>query len=481
MINMKRYCIHVSRLRHGATGKAPAPAPAPAPALVWVLALIVLGPSVGADDWNQYLGNDRDGVWKESNVSLDLEKNPPRLAWTTKIGSGYTGPAVADGKVYLMDWIAPPYKPEPLEPGANINFVTAEIHGKERMLCLNAVTGDIIWAHSYDETYTSVYTYAIGPRATPLVEGKSVYALGAEGQLSCYHADRGVPSWTRNIIESFKYPVPEWGTASQPILYKDLLIIIAGGEGSTVIALDKHTGKLVWKSLTAQKPGYGSPVITTINGREMVLIWHGESVNALDPSSGKLIWTVPFKPAYGMAIAAPVVDKDLIYIMGFNAVSGAIRVGPDGSSASIAWGPSPRLGVAGVFNTPYLNNGKIYSGGRRGLFRCVDMKSGERIWDESKALLKKDGSGRGGWLSAFTVHHAPSGKTLILNDHGELVVTSLSESGLVEHGRMELINPTHWVGGRMLVWSHPAFANGRIFYRNDKEIRCWDFSTPEIK
>lgn len=430
-----------------------------------------------AEDWPRYLGREIDGIWKETDVSLDIENHPPRLAWTTKIGGGYSGPSVAGGNVYVMDLIAKPYRPEKLETGENINFVRGNIPGEERMICLDEKTGKIKWIHKYPQTYTSTYTYAIGPRSTPLVDGDLVFALGAEGQLTAYRSKPGIPVWTRNLISDFKFRVPDWGTATHPIIYKNLLICIAGGDGSTVVAFNKETGEIVWKSLSAKNPGYGTLVIKKINGVESLLVWHGESVNALDPNSGEIHWTVPFKPAYGMSVAAPVVWEDLIYVMGFSAKSGTIKVSDDGKDAELIWGPSPRLGVAGVFNTPYIEDGIIYSGGRRGKFKCVHMRTGETLWENSTALLKEDGSGKGSWLSAFTIHHQPSGHTLILNDHGELIVSKLTPESFQEKGRMQIIQPTHLVSGRKLVWSHPAFANGKIYCRNDQEIRCWDFST----
>lgn len=448
------------------------------PLLIIFFCVIVSNIS-NAEDWPQYLGKNAEGVWKESGISLNLEKHPPKLAWTREIGSGYTGPSVAEGKVFLMDRKADEYKPGQLSPGTNINFERAEIPGGERIVCLDEKSGQILWVYSYAQTYTSAFPYAIGPRSTPLYDGELVYALGAEGQLTACDVKRGFPSWTRNLIKSFKFKVPDWGTASHPILHKDLLICIAGGDGSTVVAFDKKTGSVVWKALSAKQPGYGTLVIREIHDKEVLLVWHGESVNALNPNTGDIYWTVPFQPHYGMAISPPMVIDDLIYVMGFNAKSGVIKVPSGGQSPSLLWGPSPRLGVAGVFNAPYVKDGYVYSGGRRGQFKCIKLETGERIWEDPTPLLKKDGTGKGAWQSAFTIHHQPSEKTLILNDHGELIVSKLSPDGYIEEGRMQIIEPTHLVSGRTLVWSHPAFANGRIYCRNDKEIRCWDFNVTD--
>lgn len=446
--------------------------------LVFALVLLSSLPLAG-DDWPQYLGADRDAVWREAGVELDFSKRAPRLLWSSPLGSGYAGPAVSEGRVFLMDRQARPYVPQKLEPGTNINFVRARIPGRERVLCLKESDGELLWEHSYEANYSSVFPYAIGPRTTPLVYKGMVYTLGAEGHLHAYTADRGRLVWARNLLADYEFETPHWGTAGHPLVHKDLLICVVGGQGSTVVAFDRKTGEEKWKALNAREAGYGTPVIETINGHRQLLVWDAENVNGLDPDTGALHWSVPFKPEYGMAIGAPRVWKDLVFVMGFNNKSGAVRVAPDGRSARLVWGRNLRKGVAGVMNTAWTSGGYIYSGGQRGLFRCVKMESGERVWATPQPLLKADGSGRGPWPHAFTIHHEPTGLTLIFNDHGEMISARLSPEGYEELARTRIIDPTHRVAGRLLVWSHPALANGRVYCRNDKEVRCWDLGVPK--
>lgn len=440
-------------------------------------ALLFLITSSQAEDWPQYLGPGRDAVWREQKVELDFVKRPPRQVWSVPAGSGYAGPSVADGRVFVMDRLAKPYIAGKLKPGSNVNFVRARIPGKERVRCLRETNGEVLWEHSYEADYSSVYPYAIGPRTTPLVHKGMVYTLGAEGHLHAYSAEDGKVVWQRNILKEYEFETPLWGTAGHPLVEGDLLICPVGGEGSTVVAFDRRSGKEKWKALNAREAGYGTPVIETVNGHRQLLVWDAENLNGLDPESGKVFWSVPFKPEYGMAIGAPRVWKDLIFVMGFNNKSGVIRVAADGQSARLVWGRNIRKGVAGVMNTAWTSGGYIYSGGQRGLFRCVRMETGERIWETRQPLLRADGSGRGPWPHAFTVHHEPSGQTLIFNDHGEMISARLSPDGYQEVARTLIIDPTHTVAGRLLVWSHPALANGRVYCRNDREIRCWDLGS----
>lgn len=434
-----------------------------------------MGLSALADDWPHFLGPHGDTSIREEGIRTEFPDSGLPLLWERAVGGGYSGPAVVGDRVFVMDRIAEPYDPDKTE--GNPNFIRAEIPGKERVRALHANTGKVLWEHVYDCPYSTVYLYAIGPRCTPTVDGERVYTLGAEGDLHCFQAASGEVLWQRSFKDDYGLEVPEWGCAAHPLVYKNLLVCIVGGDGSTVVAFDKHTGEERWRALSASKPGYCPPVIATIHSLDQLLVWHGDGVGSLEPSTGKEYWFAKVKPLYGMSIGAPRVHHDLIHVMGFKGVSAAMRVAPDNRSAEVLWGPDLRMGVAGVLNTAHLDEeGYLYSAGGRGEFQCVDIRTGERLWETSLPLQNARGERTGAWPSAFSFHHPSSGRTFLYNDHGELITAELSTQSYQEISRTTLIEPTHAVGGRMLVWSAPAFANQRIYVRNDQEIRCYDLS-----
>ncbi|MCP3692877.1 MAG: PQQ-binding-like beta-propeller repeat protein, partial [Planctomycetaceae bacterium] len=201
--------------------------------------LLCLGfaPVLQAEDWPQWLGPRRDATWREDGIIDKFPANGPPLRWKTKLGGGYSGPAVAAGRVFVMDRQTPDTNLADAKllhdgpPPRNINFLRKLLPGKERVVCLNEADGKILWVHQWDCPYTTVAAYAIGPRATPTVDGDRVYALGAEGNLVCLGAPDGNVIWKKDFKQSYKLKIPEWGTAAPPLVDGNKLICVVGGQG----------------------------------------------------------------------------------------------------------------------------------------------------------------------------------------------------------------------------------------------------------
>ena len=451
-----------------------------------VMCCSVCGAAV-ADDWPQWLGPERDSQWRESGIVENFTEAGPQLRWKTKIAGGYSGPSVADERVFVMDWV--PGTGELAEflhegaPPSNQNFVRKRLPGKERVLCLSESDGKVLWSYQYECPYSSVTTYAIGPRATPTVDHDLVYTVGAEGNLLCLRVSDGCVVWSVDFKDRYGLEVPNWGTASSPLVDGDRLICIAGGDGSTCVALNKRTGKELWRAITAPEPGYSSPIIYTISGQRHLIVWDSHSVNSIDPASGELLWTVPFESTFAMSVATPRIENRSLFVMSYNRKSGMIEVAPDGRSAALRWNGGPRTGVGGVHNTAFLHEGHIYGCGNGGQYICARLDSGERIWStyQPSSSIQQDSQKKHrpvSWGNVFTVRHAD--RFFLANDIGDLIIARMSPRGYEEISRANLIEPTHRVvGGRKLVWSHPAFANRSVYLRNDKEIRCYSLAAAD--
>lgn len=417
-----------------------------------------------ADDWPQWLGPQRDAVWRETGIIEKFPADGLKFRWRVPVGGGFAGPAVAKGRVYVMDRQLAKNASNPSNP-----FARGEIPGTERVLCLNEADGKIVWQHQYDCPYT--VSYASGPRVTPVVHDGKVYTLGAEGNLLCLDAEKGTVLWSRDFKKDFNIQTPVWGFACHPLIDGKKLICIAGGEGSVAVTFDKDTGKELWRALSAKEPGYAAPMIYEFAGKRQLIVWHPEAVNSLDPETGKVYWTYPITPSVrtGMAISSPRKSGDLLFITCF--YNGSLMLRVDSDKPSLVW-QSKKVseldtdGLHSVMAAPLLENGCIYGPCSYGQFRCLKAGTGERIWETFEPTTGKSTR----WGNAFIVKNGDH--CFLFSETGDLIIAKLTPEKYQEISRAHLLDPTNSDPGRPVVWSHPAFANKSVYARNDKEIVC---------
>ncbi|MEO7299450.1 MAG: PQQ-binding-like beta-propeller repeat protein [Verrucomicrobiota bacterium] len=417
-----------------------------------------------ADDGPQWLGPQRDAVWRETGIVEKFAKSGLKIRWRVPIGGGYAGPVVTGGRVYVMDRQLAKGATNPANP-----FARGEIPGSERVLCLNEADGKILWQHEYDCAYT--VSYASGPRATPTVADGKVYTLGAEGNLACLDANKGKLLWSHDFKKDFGVKTPTWGFAGHPLVDGKKLICLAGGDGSVVVAFDKDSGKELWRALSAKEPGYAPPMIYEFGGKRQLILWHPEAVNSLDPETGKVIWTYPLTRVVqsGMTIPTPRKVGDKLFLTSF--YNGSLMLRVDSDKPSLVWASQKVSekdtdGLHSVFATPLIENGYIYCPCSYGQFRCLKADTGERIWETFEPTTGKSER----WGNAFIVKNGE--RSFLFNEKGDLIIAKLSPEKYEEISRAHLIDPDNHDAHRPVVWSHPAFANKSVYARNDKEIVC---------
>lgn len=413
----------------------------------------VVAISASAEDWPQWRGTNRDGVIREPGLMETLPAGElPRL-WTQPIGGGYSGPTVADGRVFVTDRESPENK--------------AEV---ERILCFDAKTGDPIWQHRYEAPYT--VGYRAGPRAAVTVHEGKAYSVGAMGHFKCLDAASGDVLWERDLGADHNIRMPIWGITASPLVYGDLVIQIAAGKGDAcVVAMDLESGKERWRALD-ERAGYSAPILIKQGDRDVVVCWTGESVSGLDPRNGELFWSVPMLPRkMPIGVPTPVVEGDKLFVSSFYDGSMMIRLSQDEPAAEQLWHRAGRDekntdALHCMIGTPILKGDHVYGVDSYGELRCLEIKTGDRVWEDTTAVP------RARWA---TIHIFRDGdREIMLNDRGELIFTNLTPSGFVEHSRTKLIAPTRLQLNKRdgVVWSHPAIANGHIYARSDKELVC---------
>jgi outer membrane protein assembly factor BamB len=419
------------------------------------------------EDWPQWLGQNRDAVWSETGIVEKFPPSGPPVAWRVPIGGGYAGPSVAKGRVYVADRILAPGATNSADP-----FARGLVPGSERVLCFNEPDGKKIWQHEYDCTYS--ISYNSGPRVTPLVSGGKVYSLGAEGNLMCLDATKGDVIWSHDFKKDLNAKTPMWGFAGNPLINGNKLICLAAGEGSIAVAFDKESGKEIWRALTAKEPGYSSPMIYESGGKRQLIIWHPESANSLDPETGTLYWSEPFASRAGMTIPTPRKLDDWLFFTTFYSGSLMLRLDPKKPAEEAIWktqkvSEKDTTQLNSVMSTPFLMDGYIYGVCSYGQLRCLNAKTGERVWETFQATTSGDPVR---WANAFIVKNGDH--FFLFNEKGDLIIARFSPKAYEEISRAHLLEPTSDAAGRAVVWSHPAFANRRIYARNDKELICVD-------
>lgn len=428
------------------------------------LCTLLLATSLAAAaDWPQWMGPNRDDVWAETGILEKFPAKGPRVLWRKPIQGGFAGPAVAQGRVFVTDYLrlAGDEKPAPTRRN--------DLKGKERVLCLDAKTGKELWKHEYDCSYA--ISYPAGPRCTPTVDNGKVFTLGAMGDLFCLEAATGRVLWSKNLPKTYDAPLPLWGYAGHPLVYKNLLLCMAGGAGSAVVALDKETGKEHWKALDTPDIGYSPPTLIEAGGVTQVLIFHGKGLASLDPDTGRLYWSEPLATAYGMAIMAPRKAGDYLFAGGHSGKSLGLKLDATKPAVTKAWQGSRTLGLAPVSGTPFVQDGVAYGIDGNGVFRAMRVATGERLWSTSRPVNGRDGPG-GDANEGATFVTRNGDRYFIFGENGDLVIARLSPEKYEEISRAKLLDPVGVGLGRKVVWSHPAYAERCVFARNDQEIVC---------
>lgn len=404
-------------------------------------------------DWPDWRGVNRDGKWHEKGIlqRFDTELISPK--WSVSVSSGYSGPTVSDHKVYVTDRINMP--------------------AQERVHCFNANSGELVWSYSYDCVYYGV-GYPAGPRASVVIDEDRAYSLGTMGNLFCFDKASGNVLWQRDLNKDYEIRMPIWGIAGAPLIVDDKLILNIGGiNNAGVIALDKHTGKETWRNLE-DDASYSAPILIKQAGQPVVVIWTGQNVVGMNPENGSVYWTEEFSQhKMVINIATPVIENNYLFVSSFYDGSMLLKLDEKQLSASRVWrrqGKSERNTDAlhSCISTPVIQGDYIYGVDSYGELRCLNLKTGDRIWEDLTAVNKAR------WGNI----HFTQNKDLfyMFNEHGELAIAKLSVRGYDEISRAKLIEPTNEQLNRGVTWAHPAFAYKHIFIRSDTELLCADLS-----
>jgi outer membrane protein assembly factor BamB len=354
--------------------------------ICWIIFIIAMAlrPALAADsDWPGYRGANRDGISQETGLIKTFPAEGPKAEWRVNLGDGYSGIAISDGRIYTM-------------------FSQGD---DEFVVCLDSAGGKELWRFRSDSNF--VNDQGNGPRSTPTIDDGMVYTFGAHGTLYALNADTGAKVWQHDPKElGGKEPI--WGVSSSALVEGDLLILpVGGGENNAVIAFNKKTGAIVWKSQT-DEPGYSSPVAANINGVRQILVFSGTQLFSLSPTDGKLFWKYPWKTNWFVNAAVPIfIPEDKVFISTAYDRGGALlRIAGSKANQTVeeVW---LTKGMKNHFNSSVYYKGYLY-GFDNAQLKCMDVANGETKWT-------KGGFGKGSLMLA-------DGQLIVLSERGLLLL-----------------------------------------------------------
>ncbi len=393
-----------------------------------------------AEEWPRWRGPRGDGTWQAPKLPDAWPAEGLPVRWRQPISGGYAGVVVSEGRVYVMDRLAP-------EEGTAGEEV-------ERLHCYSAADGEELWVHKYPVAYGDL-DYGSGPRAAPTVFDGRIYTLGAMGHLWCLDADSGEPLWSHDLVEQGLAKIPEWGLAASPVIWSDLVIVHPGGQADACFtAFNRITGELVWNSGT-DPAGYATPILIGDGLQQQLVCWSPLNVLGLAPADGSILWSIPYEVTYGVSIATPIYHRGLVFVSGYWEGSKAIEPGLGGEGAQLAW--EDRRSLRGLMSQPLSRDGYVYLLDKSLGLTCFEIETGEIQWDDRKHQMTP----RGRNPQATLVWTGDEDRVLILNSEGELILARLNPQGYHEQSRTKIIGPT---------WAHPAYAESSVYARDDNEI-----------
>lgn len=409
-------------------------------------------------DWPQWMGPNRDNVWAAKGILEEFPQGGPTIVWRSPVKFGYSGPAVVGDRVYLTEFAT-------TDNVGIANFERKSVEGTEAVRCLDAGTGKELWKQEFPTTYA--ISYPNGPRATPLVEDDRVYTLGAEGRLICFARDSGKIIWQRDLKSEYKTNSPLWGYSAHPTIDGDRLIVIAGGEGSQTVALDKMTGKEIWRYGSASEQGYCPVKFITQQGKRQMLVTSPDWIAAIDPQTGKEIWKESYQADNGSIIMTPLFIQDrFVMVGGFNQRSLLLELNSGAIGAKPLLRDKPKQLISPVNVQPFVVGDVVYGVDASGSLMAVEIPSGKRLWETSQPISERPNQSG----TAFIVQNQD--RFFLFTENGELVICKLSRQGYSEIDRAKVIEPSPGAVNRPVVWSMPAFAGTRMYVRNNQELVC---------
>ena len=411
-------------------------------AMKYTLALIltIAATTASAADWPQFHGPNRDNISPDKGLLKTWPDGGPSRIWEAAgIGQGYSTVAIVGKRIYT----------------------TGEI-GEDCVITALDMDGKKVWTRDNGKAWAGSYP---GTRSIPTITDGLLYHLSGVGNLVCLKADSGNEVWSVNIFEEFGGRNITWGLAESPLVIGDIVICTPGGKEVSMVALDRKTGKVVWKCTGAKdKPGYASPILIEYKGLRQIVTAMSESIVGVRASDGKLLWRFPHKVYADENITTPLFRDGFVIVSGCvkkGTTSIKLQVSGDGCSVKQHWHNKKLDNKQGGI---VLVDGRLYGYAefqKSEPWMCIDFKSGETIFQgapvESTYKYK---------MGSLTY---ADGMLYLFSDNGNMSLVKPMDKDFEVAGRLKIKDP-----GEHQTWAHPVVFGGRLYLRYGDKLGVYN-------
>ena len=411
-----------------------------------IITLTTTGLSLHAQDWPQWRGPNRDGIFKTAGLHLDwTEKKPPLLWVFREAGSGFSAPVVVGNTLYGQG------------SGGGNDFAFA----------LDTQTGKLKWKQNLGAEHVSYQNRGNGPRGSVTVDGDKLYLIRGGGQIHCLAAADGKMIWQHDFEKDLDGAImTQWGYSESPLVDGNLVICSPGSSQGSVMAFDKNSGVIVWKSVElTDKCTYSSPMATEVDGVRQYIQLTEKCIAGVAAKDGKLLWKIDAPGFRTAVISTPIVFDNMVYVTtGYNYGCILIRLRKAGDifNAQTVYANKNMVNQHGG---AVLANGYIYGYSETFGWVCQDIHTGENMWTQR---IREVGKG-----SILAVND----RLLLLDmSNGLLTMIAASPEGWKELGNVPIPERTKIETMDNHVWTHPVAANGKLFVRDHDLLFCFDLT-----
>ena len=402
------------------------------PVLRATVLFVLLSTTLAANDWPQFLGPSRTGVYVGAPLNEKWPSTGPRVIWRKQVGQGLSGPVVAGTQLILFH----------------------RVDDREVVESFDALTGAPKWRHAYQTNYRDDFGFDEGPRAVPVVADGIVYTYGAEGKLSAIDLPTGKLLWNVDAMREFEADKGFFGAAGSPLVEDGKVIANVGGRKAGIVAFEAKTGKVIWTA-TTDAASYSSGIAATMLGRRYAVFLTRAGLVGLDPSNGQIRFQRPWRARQAASVnaATPVIVGNTIFVSAeYGPGAGALQF--DGTKLVDLWASDDVL--SNHYATSVFHEGTLYGfHGRQEfgqVFRAVDLQSGKVLWSTPR-------------FGAGSVTLAGN-RLVIVRESGELLIAAASPKSFQQIASAQVLPAT--------VRAYPALSDGILYLRNDNTLIAVD-------